>query len=50
MRLPPSALVAGSLAVGIGGTIPPEVPWWGQLLMAIVATALAYFGGRGARE
>lgn len=36
---------------GASAIVPPEVPWWGQLLMALVATALAFFGGRsGARE
>lgn len=42
------ALTTASLAVGAGATAP-DVPWWGQLLMAIVATALAFFGG-AARE
>lgn len=39
------ALVTGAVVVA-AGTIPPEVPWWGQLLMALVSVALAFFGGR----
>jgi membrane protein implicated in regulation of membrane protease activity len=40
-----AALVTAAVSVGAGATAP-EVPWWGQLIMALVSVALAYFGGR----
>lgn len=50
MSLRASSLVGGSLVVGMGatGALPPDVPWWGQLIMVIVSAALAFFGGRAA--
>lgn len=45
-----SSTLTGSAVVIALGTIPPEVPWWGQLLMALVSVALAFFGGRTARD
>lgn len=27
-------------------TLPPDVPWWGHLLIQLFAVALAFFGGR----
>jgi hypothetical protein len=46
MRTTSLGLVTASVTAGSLGAVTPEVPWWGQLLMALVATALAYFGGR----
>jgi hypothetical protein len=46
-------LVSGAAGVaGISTAVAPEVPWWGHLLMNLVAVALAFFGGRAqaARE
>ena len=40
-----AALVTGAVMLGTGATAP-EVPWWGQLIMALVSVALAFFGGR----
>lgn len=48
-------LRSGSLlgaAVTVGATpaaLTPNVPWWGQLIMALVSAALAYFGGLAAQ-
>lgn len=40
-----SALLAGAAVVG-GMQATPDVPWWGHLIMAIISSALAFFGGR----
>jgi len=39
------ALMAGGVSLAVASVATPDVPWWGQLIMALVATALAYFGG-----
>jgi len=43
------ALTSGAVMIASGATAP-EVPWWGQLIMALVSVALAFFGGRTAAE
>jgi len=47
-----SAALTTAALVASAGTLPPDVPWWGQLIMAIVSVALAFFGGaaRAARD
>ncbi len=45
-----SGLLAGAVAVGGGQAAVPDVPWWGQLMMALVSVALAFFSGRERRS
>jgi len=26
--------------------LPPDLPWWAELVMALVSAALGFFGGR----
>jgi hypothetical protein len=40
------ALTGGAVTVGALSTATaPDVPWWGHLLMNLLAVALAFFGG-----
>lgn len=41
-----ATLLGAALAVGTTEAFIPPVPWWAQLIMAVVSAALAFFGGQ----